>query len=104
MEVNDGTNMFFVDKDSIDDGPKEIRFMDNMAKDIVANTWDICVKSDITPSLLPSAYLEAFKMVIPSLLRSIDKSGGDYVKDYIDGQIIALNLVIGILEKHKAKK
>ena len=104
MEINEGTNIFFVDKDSMEDAPVELKFANGMAKDIVSNTWDGCDKYHMTPSLLPSAYLQAFKMVIPSILKSIERDANDNLKSYVDGQILGLNLAIKSLENYKAKK
>lgn len=104
MEVNQGLNIFAVDKGSLESAPKEVRFMAALSQDIVCNTVRKCREEDMNPSLLPSAYLEAFKLFFPSLLQTIKEDGDGSTDDFIDAQIMTLNVVIDLLEKSKDKK
>ena len=102
MEVNKGTNHFYFDDGTLDEMPQEVQEMVALAKNIVKNTVTMVKATDINPSVLPSAYLEAFNRFMPTILKMIEEDGDGTKEDFINGQINTLKLMIERLEKQKA--
>lgn len=101
VEVNYGTNYFVFDRKNVDQMPREIQFMMKLADEIVRNTVRRCQEDNVTPSVLPSAHLEAFKLFFPTMVKMIAEDGHGTVNDYVEGHIKALKMMIKVLEKQK---
>ena len=100
-KVNFGTNYFVFERANLDDMPEEIKFMMELADEIVRNSIRRSREEGITPSVLPSAHLEAFKLFFPRMVIMVDEDGQGNVNDYIDGHIKALKMMIESLEGYK---
>ncbi len=101
QKVERGTNTFVFDRKNIDEMPKEIQFMMEVAHSIVSNTVGMCKTKKMNPSVLLSAYLEAFKLLLPTMLAMIKEDGHGVTNQFVDGQIQALRMMIATLESKK---
>jgi len=101
MKVNHGLNIFKIDEKNLESAPEEIRFMMELAREIVANTVKNCQQENMNPSVLPSSYLQAFKIFFPTMLKIVREEGDGPSEGFIDAHVMSLHEVIKYIEKMK---